>query len=61
MIPVRANRFDLHRLLWRAWRRDDRLGGEVERHAEDVGVLGVEQTAFVEVVGLPAESTANDL
>ena len=61
MIPIRANRFDLHRLLGRAWRRDDRLGREVERHAEDVGVLGVEQAVFVEVVGLAAKRTADHL
>ena len=61
MVPVRPNRLHLHGLPRRAWRRDDRLGGEVERHAEDVGVLGVEQIVFVEVVGLTAERAADHL
>ena len=39
----------------------DRLGGEVERDAEDVGVLDVEQAVLVQVVGLAAERAADDL
>ena len=61
MVPVRSNRLHLHGLPRRLRRRDDRLGGEVERHAEDVGVLGVEQAVFVQVVRLATERAADHL
>src|SRR5437667_688780 len=47
VIPVRTDRLHLHRLSRRTGRSDDRLGGEVERYAEDVGVFSVEQIVFV--------------
>ena len=52
---------DLDRLARRLRRRDDRLGGEVEGNAEDVGVLDVEQAVLVQVVGLAAQRAADDL
>ncbi len=52
---------DLDRLARRLRRRDDRLGREVERNAEDVGVLDVEQALLVQVVGLAAQRAADDL
>ncbi len=36
----------------------DRLGGEVERNAEDVGIFDVEQLLIVQVVGLPPQRRA---
>ena len=44
-----------------AGRRDHRLGGEVERDAEHVGVFDVEQALLVEIVGLAAQRAADDL
>ena len=40
---------------------DDRLGGEVERDAEHVGVFDVEHAVFVQIVGLAAQGAANYL
>src|SRR5207247_1740334 len=51
----------LHRLSWRARRGDNRLGSEVERHTEDVGIFGVEQIVFVEFVRLTTERAADHL
>ena len=42
-------------------RRDDGLGGEVERDAENVGVFDGQQPVFVEVVGLAAQAAPDDL
>jgi hypothetical protein len=61
VIPIRTNSPDLYRLLRRRRRRDHGFGCEVERHAEDVGVLGVEEPFLVEVVGLAAERAADHL
>ena len=52
---------DLDRLARRLRRRDDRLRGEVERNAEHVGVLDVEQILLVQVVRLAAQGAADDL
>ena len=60
-IALGAHGLDLDRLARRLRRRDDRLGGEVERDAEDVGVFDVEQAFLVQVVGLPAQGAADDL
>ena len=60
-VALRAHGLDLDRLARRLRRRDDRLGGEVERNAEDVGVLDVEQALLVQVVGLAAQRAADDL
>ena len=61
MVPVRPHRLHLHRLSRRLRRGDDRLGGEVERDAEDVGVLDVEQIVFVELVRLAPQRAADHL
>ena len=58
---ARGGRLDLDGLARRLGRGDDRLGGEVERDAEDVGVLDVEEAFFVQVVGLAAQRAADDL
>ena len=60
-IALGPHGLDLDRLARRLRRRDDRLGGEVERNAEDVGVLDVEQVLLVQVVGLAAQRAADDL
>ena len=60
-VALGPHRLDLDRLARRLRRRDDRLGGEVERDAEDVGVLDVEQALLVQVVGLPAQRAADHL
>ena len=52
---------DLDSLPRRLRRRDHRLGGEVEGNAQDVGVFHIEEALFVEIVGLAAESAADDL
>ena len=49
----------LHRLARRLRRRDDRLGREVERDAEHVGIFDVEQAFVVQLVGLPAQAAAD--
>ena len=54
MIALGADGFDLDRLARRLRRGDDRLGGEVEGDAEDIGILDVEEAVFVEFVGLAA-------
>ena len=60
-IAVRADGLDLDRLARRLRWRHDRLRVEVERDAEHVGVLDVEEVLFIEVVGLPAQRPADDL
>ena len=60
-IALGPHGLDLDRLAGRLRRRHDRLGGEVERNAEDVGVFDVEQAFFVQVVGLAAQGAADDL
>ena len=60
-IALRRDRSDLDRLAWRLRRRDHGTGGEVERDAEHVGVLDVEEILLVQVVGLPAQRPADDL
>ena len=42
-------------------RRDHRLRREVERDAEDVGILDVEQAFVVELIGLAAQGAADHL
>ena len=53
--------FYLNGLARRHRRNHHRLGREVEGDAQDVGVLGVEFAAFVEVVGLAAQGPADHL
>ena len=60
-IALGPHGLDLDRLARRLRRRDDRLGGEVEGNAEDVGVFDVEQALFVQVVGLAAQRAADHL
>ena len=60
-VALRPHGLDLNRLARRLRRSDDRLGGEVERNAEDVGIFDVEQPFFVQVVGLAAQGAADDL
>ena len=60
-IALRRDRPDLDRLARRLRRGDHRAGREVERDAEHVGVLDVEQVLFIQVVGLPAQRPADDL
>jgi hypothetical protein len=50
-----------HRLPRRRWRHDDGFCREVERHAEDVGVLRVEESFVVQLVDLPAKRTSDHL
>jgi hypothetical protein len=61
MIALRPDRPNLNRLPRRLRRRHDRLGREVKRHAEHVGILDVEQVLFIQVVRLPTERPADDL
>ena len=60
-IALGAHGLDLDRLARRLRRGDDRLGGEVERNAEHVGVFDVEQALLVQVVGLAAQRAADHL
>ena len=60
-VALGPHRFDLDGLARRLRRRDDRLGGEVEGNAEDVGIFDVEQAFFVQIVGLAAQRAADDL
>ena len=55
-VAVRLDRMDPHRLARLGGRRDDRLGGEVEWDAEHVGILYVEQSILVEIIGLTAQT-----
>ena len=60
-IAVGTNGLDLDGLAGRLRRRNHRLGGEVEGDAQHIGIFDVEQVLFVEVVGLAAQGTADDL
>ena len=60
-VAVGADGLDLDGLARRLRRGDDRLGGEVEGDAEDVGVLDVEEALLVQVVGLAAQGAADHL
>ena len=61
-IAFRAHSFHLNRLARGLRRRDHRFGGEVERHAQHIGILHVEQTSrLIQVVGLPAERATDHL
>ena len=60
-IALRPHGLDLDGLARRLRRRDDRLGGEVEGNAEDVGIFDIEEPFLVQVVGLAAEGAADDL
>ena len=60
-IAVGPDGLDLDGLARRLRRRDHRLGVEVERDAEHVGVLDVEEILLVQVVGLAAQRAADDL
>ena len=55
-IALGPHGLDLDRLARRLRRRDDRLGGEVERNAEHVGIFDVEQAFLVQLVGLAAQA-----
>jgi hypothetical protein len=65
--PDKLRREHEHRIVVKGGRKaffgqlgDYRLGGEIERHAQNVGVFDVEQTFFVQIVRLPAQCPAND-
>ena len=60
-VALRAHGLDLNGLARRLRRGDDRLGREVEGNAEHVGIFDIEQTFFVQVVGLAAQGAADDL
>ena len=60
-IPIRGDRPDRYRLAWLRLFGHHRLGGEVERDAEHVGILDVEQILFIQIVGLAAQGAADDL
>ena len=61
VVAFGAHRLDLDGFPGRLGRRHDRLGGEVEGNAQDIGVFHVEQVLLVEVVGLAAQGAADDL
>src|SRR5205823_14163273 len=52
---------DSNRLARRLRRQHYRLRSEVERNSEDVRVLDVEQPVLVEIVGLAAQRTPDNL
>src|SRR5687767_15135438 len=61
VVALRSDRSDLNRLYrWRGL-GDNRLSREVERNAEDIGVLRIEQTLVVQVVRLAPQRAAHDL
>ena len=61
-VALRGHRLDLHGLAGRLRLHDDGLAGEVERDAEHVGVLDVEEPGpVVEVVRLAPERASDDL
>ena len=60
-VPIRGDGPDRYRLARLRLPGGDRLGGEVERDAEHVGVLDVEQALLVQIVGLAAEGAAHHL
>ena len=60
-VAIRRDRLYQYRLARRRRLDRDRLGGEVERDAEDVRVLDVEEAILVGVVRLAAERTADHL
>ncbi len=60
-VALGADGFDLNGLTRWLRRRDDRLGREVEGDAEDIGIFDVEETFFIQVVGLAAERASDDL
>ena len=60
-VALGAHGLDLDGLARRLRRRDDRLGGEVEGNAEDVGIFDIEQALLVQLVGLAAQRAADDL
>ena len=59
------DRLHLDGFTRRLRRRNDRLGGEVERHAENVGIFDIEQSlvraVLIQLVRLPAQRAADDL
>ena len=60
-VAIRGRGLDLHGFSRWLRRNDDRLGCKVERDAEHVRVVHVEQAVFVQVVRLPAQCPADDL
>jgi len=60
-VAVRADGPHLDGLARRLRRRDHRFGGEVKWDAQDIRVFDVEQALVVQVVGLPAQRTADNL
>ena len=46
-VAIGPHRLDAHGLPWLGGRCDDRLGGEIERDAEHVGVFGGEKIFLV--------------
>ena len=61
LVSVRPNRTHPHRLLGWLRRRDHGLRREVERDAQHIGILDVEQILLVEVVGLAPERAPDRL
>ena len=61
MVPLRPHRLDLYGFAGWLWRGDHRFGGEVERNAEDIGILHIEEPLFVQIVGLAAQGATDDL
>ena len=60
-IPLWRHGPHLHGGLHRLRLGGHRLGGEVERNTEHVGVLHIEQSVFVQFVRLPTQRAADHL
>ena len=60
-IALRTDGLDLNRLARWLRRSDDGLGREIEGNAEDIGIFDIEETFFIEIVGLAAEGASDDL
>ena len=61
MISVRTYSSYLDGLSRRLRRRDYGLGGKIEGHAKDVGILGVKESLFIQIVRLATQRSTNHL
>jgi len=60
-IPLGPDGLDLHR-FWRwLWRGDDRLGGEIERNGENVGIFHDKQPLLIKFVDQAAQGAPDHL
>ena len=60
-IPIRTDSLDLYGFMGRRRFADNGLCRKIKRNAQYVRIFDIEQSFFIQIVGLPAKRTANDL